>query len=506
MKKNSTSFWPNLLAGLLLTAFVVLLWQIYGVGEGRGSYPTGPITLVVHSKPGSGVDLMARKVAEIARDYCEQPLVVENRPGTQGIAAMQHVVQGRPDGYTLLATTRSFLSTLIVNRSEVRVTDFHFLAIMLEDPEALIVNSKAEVHDFAGLLAGLKSSQQTWIGPGVGSRDHLMALKTWTVLGHSGRWIDYKSGPQSVLGLLRQEAPVYVGNAQDILGKPDLALAVVAANDRLPDFPDVPTFKELGYDLEESMWRGLAVRQGTPVEITDYLSVLLGEIAADPRWPDFCRQVYSLPEFSSGPLLAERMDEEVNETRALLQDGGLLHEYQIEAPRRQVVLVLALGLLVPFLVWTRWKKRPVSRDVWPALGFLWLALAIFYETTLFQLPPDTQVTNPALLPRLWALLLGVTSLLLLVRSLGKSASTQDEKTPRRLPRVLLIIFILGVYFWIIPRAGYHLPTFLLTGGVMLLLGYRKPAGVVAGASAFVLFTYVVFGTLLGIDLPPGTWF
>ncbi len=309
-----------------------------------------------------------------------------------------------------------------------------------------------------------------------------------------------------LLGLLRREAPVYVGNAQDILGKPDLALAVVASDQRLPDFPEVPTFKELGYELEESMWRGLAVRQGTPVEITDYLSVLLGEIAADPRWPDFCRQVYSLPEFSSGPSLAERIDEEVNETRTLLHEGGLLHEYQEEGPRRLVVLALALGLLVPFLVWTRWKKRPLSRDVWPALGFLWLAMAIFYETTLFQLPPDAQVTNPALLPRLWALLLGLTSLILLVRNLGKPVAAKGEETPARLPRVLLIILILGVYFWIIPRAGYHLPTFLLTGGVMLLLGYRKPAGVVAGASAFVLFSYAVFGALLGIDLPPGTWF
>ena len=227
----------KILAILFILAYLGLLGVLYFNVNSDAAYPNKPVTIVVHSKPGSAIDLMSRKVAEIARKYSKEPFVVENRPGTQGIVAMQYVVDRKADGYTLLGVTKSFLSTLIVNKSDVSISDFSFLAKMISDPEAIITNKKRGFNTILDVVEDAKKHKQNWIGPGTGSRDHLMAIKTWKKLGIEAEWVDYKSGPQSILAMMRDEAPIYVGNPADITGKKDLKIVALAAKVRHKGLP-----------------------------------------------------------------------------------------------------------------------------------------------------------------------------------------------------------------------------------------------------------------------------
>ena len=121
----------NFIGGLFFIFYLALLGYLYiGIGQGK-TYPAKPISIIVHSKPGSAIDYMARKVAEIARNYSDVAFVVENRSGTQGLVAMQHVLDLKADGYTLLGVTKSFLSTVMVNKSKVGLGDFQFIANMV---------------------------------------------------------------------------------------------------------------------------------------------------------------------------------------------------------------------------------------------------------------------------------------------------------------------------------------------------------------------------------------
>lgn len=132
----------KVIAAVILIGYVGLLGYLYlGIGQGK-TYPAKPITIIVHSKPGSPIDYMARKVAEIARKYSDVAFVVENRSGTQGLVAMQYVLDMKADGYTLLGVTKSFLSTVMVNKSKVSLNEFQFVANMVSDPEALISNKE----------------------------------------------------------------------------------------------------------------------------------------------------------------------------------------------------------------------------------------------------------------------------------------------------------------------------------------------------------------------------
>jgi tripartite-type tricarboxylate transporter receptor subunit TctC len=216
----------KIIATFFVLVFLGLIAYLYLDFNTNTAYPNKPITIIVHSKPGSAIDLMSRKVAELASKYSKEPFVIENRPGTQGIVAMQYVMDRNADGYILLGVTKSFLSTLIVNKSDVSISDFQFLANMISDPEVLISNKKNGFNSIDDVVnqAKILNGKQVWIGPGTGSRDHLMAMKTWKTIGIKAQWVDYKSGPQSILAMLRNEAPVYVGNPSEILGKPELEI------------------------------------------------------------------------------------------------------------------------------------------------------------------------------------------------------------------------------------------------------------------------------------------
>jgi len=337
----------NYIAGLVIVSYALLLGYLYlGIGEGD-NYPARPISIIIHSKPGSAIDYMARKVAEIASKHSHVALVVDNRPGTQGLVAMQHVLDAKADGYTLLGVTKSFLSTLMVNKSKVSLSDFSFIANMVSDPEALISNQDRHFSSLSDIIEDSKNGeQQVWIGPGNGSRDHLMALKSWETLGIDANWIDYKSGPQSVLAMLRDESAVYVGNPADIKGKSNLAIISIASEKRLTSLPEVPTFKEQGYDLNESMWRGFAFKKGVPDEAVAYVSRLLHDITNDPEWESYCNETYVFSNFENQQQFTQRIDREVAETNHYLNKAGLLVEYQKESPLNMlVVFVLIAGVV-----------------------------------------------------------------------------------------------------------------------------------------------------------------
>jgi len=496
-----------IIAGFVVAAYIGLLGYTYLDLNAGKSYPNKPITIIVHSKPGSAIDLMSRKVAELARKYSEEPFVVENRPGTQGVVAMQYVMDRKPDGYTLLGVTKSFISTLIVNKSEVSMSDFQFVANMISDPEALISNKEnafASIEDII-LDANKMNGKQVWLGPGTGSRDHLMAMKTWEKIGIKAQWVDYKSGPQSILAMLRNEAPVYVGNPSDILGKRELQIIAIAAENRLENLPKVPTFKEFGYELDESMWRGFAFKKGIPKQAQAYVSDVMQKISEDPEWLAYCEQVYAFSDYLGPIAFSEKVDLETNETIEYLEKANLLNTYIREGKVNLwiVSLLIALGVFILFMILFKFNFRKISYRVLLSGLFIWVAVFFYYQTSLFDIPDGLNITSPALIPRLWAIGLMVFAIWNLINEIREK---HVGKKSENLKILGLIIAALLIYFVTIPLIGYFLttPVFLIAG--MYIMKYRKWPIIIINSFGFVLFSYVVFDLLLKIELPLGNLF
>lgn len=495
----------KIITGIITIAYLSLLGYLYlGIGQGK-TYPAKPITIIVHSKPGSAIDYMARKVAEISRKYSDVAFVVENRSGTQGLVAMQYVLDVKADGYTLLGVTQSFLSTVMVNKSKVKLEDFQFVANMVSDPEALISNHKRNFKSLTDIIedANRDGETQVWIGPGTGGRDHIMALKSWETIGIDAKWIDYKSGPQSILALLRDEAAVYVGNPSDIKGKSDLEIVSIASKKRLKLLPDVATFKEQGFDIDESMWRGFAFKKGVPDEAVLYVTKVLEDVVNDPDWEDFCNETYVFSSFEKQDVFTARIKKEIEETNFYLDKAGLLVSYLKKGPWLILVfLIILAGVSLLVIVLKKFKIKDISYDQLFAAGLFSIALFFYYQTTLFIIPEELDITSPALLPKIWVIVLLLLSVLLFIRPQEKD----PVKSNNSVITVLIIIAFLIGYLAAMQWLGYYFTTPIFIAATLYLLKYRKTYAMIISSFGFVLFSYLVFSKLLHIDLPIGMWF
>ncbi len=497
----------NYIAGFVVILYLSLLGYLYLNFAGGKTFPSRPITIIVHSKPGSAIDFMARKVAEIARRHSDVAFVVENRTGTQGLVAMQHVLDAKADGYTLLGVTKSFLSTVMVNKSKVSMNDFLFVANMVSDPEALISNQSRDFHLLKDIIqdAERENYTQVWIGPGTGSRDHLMAIKCWEILGiENARWIDYKSGPQSVLALMRDEAAVYVGNPADVKGKTGLDIVSIASNQRLAALPDVPTFNEQGYQLNESMWRGFAYRKGVPEEAVKYVTDVLQKVVQDEEWISYCRDSYVFSNFEGPKKFTRRISEETAETNYYLNKAGLLVNYVKKGSLHPLLIffLILAGVFGLLLVFNHFDFRKLSYDQIIAGSIITISLFFLYQTFLFSIPDEINITSPALIPRIWIIIL----ILLCIALIFHPETPQKAVKTTSSGTVWTIIALLLAYLASMQWAGYYLTTPLFILSAMYLLKYRNTSVMMINAFGFVLFSFLIFNELLHIDLPLGRWF
>ena len=164
----------------------------------------------------------------------------------------------------------------------------------MSDPEAIITNREQSVNTWEQVVADAKAKEkqgkrQIWVGPAAGGLDHVMAMKTWKVAGIRAKYIPFKGGKKAMIELLGKRGVVYVGNAQDILGQPKLKVAALSRNDRLSQFPDAPTFRELGVKglNNEIMWRGFAIKKGIPEDARTFYDNLFSKLMNDPEWIDY---------------------------------------------------------------------------------------------------------------------------------------------------------------------------------------------------------------------------
>jgi len=276
---------------LMVGMVLVLGATLFAAGkkETAPAFPTKPIRLIVYTAPGGALDITARKFVEIAGKYTKATFVVENKAGAGGMVGWEYVLSQPADGYTLMAVTKTLIANLVATDSKIDPFSLDWIAFLVNDPECIITGKKNKVKTAQEIFADAKArpGQQIWVAPpGV---DEVMTYKVWAKAGISGKYVPYDSGAQAMAAVIGGQAEVYVGNPADIQGKPDLMIAALSAAKRLPQFPDVPTFKELGLEGldEESMWRGFAVKKGTPDSIIAWYDDLFAKVNQDPDWRQF---------------------------------------------------------------------------------------------------------------------------------------------------------------------------------------------------------------------------
>jgi len=271
---------------ILIVAGAVFL----AVAPVLAAFPERPVNIVVYLKPGGAGDIFARRFEKIAAKYTKAQFVVQNKPGAGGMVALSYIASGKADGYNLAYVTKSNIAQFANPNAKLKLDDFDWLALMVSDPESLIVLKSSPIRTLDQIVADAKAKKggQIWLGPAAGGNDHIMAMKTWKALGIRGKWVPFESGEEAMTALMGGHGVVYVGNPGDVAARPDLENAVIAAPKRLDGeaWKKIPTFKELGVKGldDEIMWRGFAIKKGIPEDVRKFYVDLITKVSNDPQW------------------------------------------------------------------------------------------------------------------------------------------------------------------------------------------------------------------------------
>ena len=253
-----------------------------GAAQAQDRYPTKPVKVVVPFGPGSATDIVIRIVGEHIRPILGQPFVIENKPGAFGIIAVEEMARSRADGYTLqIGNPGTNVLTPIIYKKKMTI-DYDKDVVMVtrlgEVPLVLAVTTRnfapATYAEFIA-YARANPGKVRYASVGIGSNNHYdtEAFAKWA--GLQLVHIPNKGGGAAITNdLVSGDAQVALVNAASsagvIKGGQLRALAVMA-DARVPEYPDLPTLKELGYTTGKGLWSALYAPAATPRDVLEAL-------------------------------------------------------------------------------------------------------------------------------------------------------------------------------------------------------------------------------------------
>ena len=252
-------------------------------------YPDHPVTLIVPFGAGGGNDITARTLGQFLEKELGQPFVVQNRPGAGGEIGINAVADAKPDGYTFgILNTPGLVTIPIERQPRWSLESFTFVAGLVEDPGIIAVHPDSGIRSAADLVAAAKQEDGfTIAAQGLGSTSFLSVRMLEQAAGVRLEPVIYPSLPQGVLALGQKEvrgAAANLGEGQTMAqGKPWQVIGVMAEA-RSPLAPELPTFKEQGYDITIGSLRGFVGPKGIPAEITRRLGAAIEKVFADPEF------------------------------------------------------------------------------------------------------------------------------------------------------------------------------------------------------------------------------
>lgn len=258
------------------------------------SFPTKPIRILVSAAPSVPNDLISRGLSEPLSRAFGQSVIVENRVGADGIIGMEACAKAPSDGYTLCSTASNVIIWNPVLRAKLPYDSLRDLAPVVHVgffDSALITHPSVPAASVQQLfdLAKAKPESITWAHFGANSTGFM--YQSWFRKSRAAPFyaVPYKTQPQVLQALLAGETQVAVysiANTQSSIQAGKLkALAVTAAN-RVPLFPNVPTFEELGIKLPLRTWFGFHTQSGAPREIITRYNNEIRKAMAEPAFKD----------------------------------------------------------------------------------------------------------------------------------------------------------------------------------------------------------------------------
>jgi putative tricarboxylic transport membrane protein len=291
-------------------------------------YPTRPVTLLCWSAPGSPVDLYARIMAKLVSAELGQNVLVENRTGGSGIIMVNALLKAPADGYTIAANTITLATLFSEPTASFKPDDLQMVARSQVDPYGTIVHTSTPFRNIDELVAfARKKPDFINVGGPFAMSGHRVA---WEVFSEVAKikttWVPYQGGGPALIAVAGGHVDVAAtnpGNVKPMIAAGKVRVLAVSSDRRLEDFPDVPTYKERGWDVVRYQWRGIMARAGTPKPIIDRLAGAIQKAQQAPEWKAYLKQVTQLDGFQGPDAFRSQLLTDMREMQAVKKKLGI---------------------------------------------------------------------------------------------------------------------------------------------------------------------------------------
>jgi tripartite-type tricarboxylate transporter receptor subunit TctC len=275
----------------LAVALVSGVVCLQAVAAPAADWPTRPIRIIAPSTPGGAADMFARLLCEQFSETLHERCFVENRAGAGGLIGTAATAQAAPDGYTLTTSSTAYhVIAPVVNPNPGfdPLKDFTHIAYVGGPPNVFVVNPALGVRSLAELVAlGRRGQAIDYVSPGSGTLGQLLAEFFAQKAGIKLQPIMTKGASQGMMDLVSGNVNLGTMTWTSALGQirsGKVVPIVISSRARLAEFPDLPTFKDLGYDdLTAVSWFALSGPAGLPKDITQRLNATVATMLERPE-------------------------------------------------------------------------------------------------------------------------------------------------------------------------------------------------------------------------------
>ncbi len=313
----------------------VLLFTV-STALAQDPYPSKPITMIVPFPPGGVADIVGRPLASQMEKTLKQPVVVVNRTGAGGAVGMAAAAKAAPDGYTILMALSSISIFPVSDRisgkpPSYEMKDFAPIALITADPTVLVVSADSPWKTLKEFVESAKAypGKINYSSSGVYGTLHVAMEIFANAAGIQLFHVPYGGGGPALTALLGGQVHALASGPAPAVGQIKAGKMRALASwstERLPLMPEVPTFKELGYDAEFYIWSGVFAPAAIPTPVLDRLRAAVREAATSPEFKGAMEKVQTPVNYLDAPAFRTYWERDAARLKIALEKIGKVAE------------------------------------------------------------------------------------------------------------------------------------------------------------------------------------
>ena len=304
----------------------------------KNNYPTKPITVIVPFSAGGGLDLVARALEKNALKYLGQPLVVVNKPGGAGTIGWNELVSSSPDGYTLGISAIDVLIQPLYGSTKYHYpTALEPIAQITTSQWIMAVPANQPWQDLNDIIRYAKQhpGQLKFGNTGIGSPPHILGETFAKIADINLEQVPFRGASDAIVALLGDHIQIVFTNPATVkeqLKNGTLRALATTGEQRLtdPDLAQIPTFKELGFDIVLTNWYGIVAPKDLPPEVKAKLEEGFKAIITDPEFKANIENLGLQVEYLNSEDSKEKWRLDGDKLAKTIQETGILEQIKAQ--------------------------------------------------------------------------------------------------------------------------------------------------------------------------------